>query len=71
MFNQDYYNKPDFVVDITEFWDIKMESLTAYASQFFNPNSKEPVTPISGAEFFDFLKSRAMEFGRPSGYLLA
>jgi hypothetical protein len=48
-----------------------MESLTAYASQFFDPNSKEPVTPISGAEFFDFLKSRAMEFGRPSGYLLA
>lgn len=71
MFNQDYYNKPDFVVDITEYWDIKMESLKAYASQFFDPNSTEPATPISGSEFFDFLKSRAMEFGRPSGYLLA
>lgn len=71
MFNQDYYNKPDFVVNVTEYWDIKMMALKAYASQFFDPNSSEPKTPISGEEFFDFLKSRAMEFGRPSGYLLA
>ncbi|MFZ4784018.1 MAG: bacillithiol biosynthesis deacetylase BshB1 [Flavobacteriales bacterium] len=71
MFNQDYYNKPDFVVNVTEYWDIKMMALKAYSSQFFDPNSSEPKTPISGEEFFDFLKSRAMEFGRPSGYLLA
>lgn len=71
MFNQDYYNKPDFVVNVTEYWDIKMMALKAYGSQFFDPNSSEPKTPISGEEFFDFLKSRAMEFGRPSGYLLA
>ncbi len=71
MFNQDFYNKPDFVVDITEFWETKMESLKAYGSQFFDPNSKEPKTPISGEEFFDFLRARAMDFGRPAGYLLA
>ncbi|MEZ4799502.1 MAG: bacillithiol biosynthesis deacetylase BshB1 [Flavobacteriales bacterium] len=71
MFNQDYYNKPDFVVDVTEFWDKKMEALMAFSSQFFDPSSKEPKTPISGEEFFDFLRSRAMEFGRPAGYLLA
>jgi bacillithiol biosynthesis deacetylase BshB1 len=71
MFNQDYYNKPDFVVDVTEFWDKKIEALLCYRSQFFDPNSTEPATPISGAEFFDFLKSRCMDFGRPAGYLLA
>lgn len=71
LFNQDYYNKPDFVVDITPYWEKKMEALRAYSSQFFDPNSAEPKTPISGEEFFDFLKARAMEFGRPSGYLLA
>jgi bacillithiol biosynthesis deacetylase BshB1 len=71
MFNQDYYNKPDFVVDVTEFWETKMEALKAYGSQFFDPTSKEPKTPISGEEFFDFLRARSMDFGRPAGYLLA
>lgn len=71
MFNQDYYNKPDFVVDVTEYWDKKIEALMAFGSQFYNPNSSEPKTPISGKEFFDFLKSRCMDFGRPAGYLLA
>ncbi len=71
MFNQDYYNKPDFVVDVTEFWETKMEALKAYGSQFFDPSSKEPKTPISGEEFFDFLRARSMDFGRPAGYLLA
>jgi N-acetylglucosamine malate deacetylase 1 len=70
-FGQDYYQKPDFVVDITPFWEKKMEALKAYSSQFYDPNSSEPVTPISGESFFDFIKSRNMDYGRPAGYLLA
>lgn len=67
-FNQDYYNKPDFVVDITPFIDQKIETLKAFSSQFFDPNSQEPKTPISGEEFFDFVKGRAIDFGRFAGY---
>jgi bacillithiol biosynthesis deacetylase BshB1 len=70
-YNQDFYNKPDFVVDINGFWNQKIEVLRAFGSQFYDPNSQEPKTPISGEEFFDFLHSRAMEFGRPAGYILA
>jgi bacillithiol biosynthesis deacetylase BshB1 len=70
-FNQDQYNKPDFVVDVTDFWDVKMASLMAYRSQFYDPQSKEPETPISGEGFFDYLKARAIDFGRPAGYQLA
>jgi bacillithiol biosynthesis deacetylase BshB1 len=70
-FNQDFYNEPHFVVDVTDFWDIKMNALKAYSSQFFDPNSKEPQTPISGKEFFDYLHARAMDFGRPANMLLA
>lgn len=70
-FNQDYYNKPDLVVDVTDYWEVKLAALKAYKSQFYDPNSAEPQTPISGKEFFDFLQSRAMEFGRPAGMLLA
>ena len=70
-FNQDYYNHPDFVVDVTDFWKVKMNSLMAYRSQFYDPNSKEPETPISGQGFFDYLKARAVDFGRPAGFELA
>ena len=70
-FGQDYYQKPDFVVDITAFWDKKVEALMAFSSQFYDPNSTEPKTPISGEEFFDFIKARNMDFGRPAGYLIA
>lgn len=64
---QDYYIEPDFVVDVSDTFETKMESIRAYSSQFFDPNSEEPETPISGKEFFDFLTSRAMQFGRPIG----
>ncbi|NQX92271.1 MAG: bacillithiol biosynthesis deacetylase BshB1 [Flavobacteriales bacterium] len=64
---QDYHIEPDFVVDIKDTFDVKMESVKAYKSQFFDPESKEPSTPISGESFFDFLKARALHMGRPSG----
>jgi bacillithiol biosynthesis deacetylase BshB1 len=64
---QDYYIQPNFVVDVTEFMDKKIEVIKAYKTQFFNPESTEPNTPISGDEFFDFLKGRMMTVGRPAG----
>lgn len=64
---QDYYIKPDFVIDVTPFIDRKMEAIQAFKTQFFNPDSKEPKTPISGEEFLDFVKGRMMEIGRPAG----
>lgn len=64
---QDRFIKPDFVVDVTDFVDQKMESILAYKTQFFNPNSNEPETPISGQGFLEFIKSRMREFGRPIG----
>lgn len=68
---QDYYIKPDFVVDVTDFVDRKIETIQAFKTQFFDPNSKEPQTPISGEDFLDFIKSRMREFGRPAGMQFA
>jgi bacillithiol biosynthesis deacetylase BshB1 len=64
---QDYYIKPDLVVDITAVWDKKMEALMCFKSQFYSPDSQEPATPISTKDFLDFLKGRFTEFGRPIG----
>tara|TARA_R110002072_G_scaffold271987_1_gene432032 strand:+ start:11855 stop:12577 length:723 start_codon:yes stop_codon:yes gene_type:complete len=68
---QDYYIKPDFVVDVTEFVDRKIEVIKAFKTQFFDANSKEPATPISGEDFFDFITSRMREMGRPAGMKFA
>ncbi len=64
---QDEYIQPDFVIDITEEMPAKMDSILAYSSQFYNPESKEPKTPISSKEFMDFLEGRARQFGRIIG----
>lgn len=61
---QDYYIKPDFIVDVSDVIEQKIESIKAYKTQFWDPNSTEPKTPISGEDFFDFIKARSKEFGR-------
>lgn len=59
--------EPDFVVDITGFMDIKMEAILAYSSQFYNPNTNEPESPISSKNFLDSVKYRAQDLGRIIG----
>lgn len=65
---QDYHQIPSFVQDVSPFVTQKIEAIKAYKTQFFDPNSAEPTTPISGELFFDFLKGRMLEMGRPAGY---
>ncbi|MBE7660722.1 bacillithiol biosynthesis deacetylase BshB1 [Tenacibaculum finnmarkense] len=55
---------PDVVVDVTGFMDKKEKSVLAYASQFFDPNSKEPETPITSKNFTDSINYRAKDLGR-------
>lgn len=59
--------QPDFVVDITGFTDKKIESILAYGSQFYDPNSKEPESPISSKNFLESLNYRSRDLGRLVG----
>ncbi len=59
--------KPDFVVDITGFIEQKKEAIMAYSSQFYDPDSKEPETPISSKNFTDSVVYRARDLGRIVG----
>lgn len=58
---------PDFVVDVTGFIDRKIDAVNAYSSQFFDPDSKEPVSPISSKNFLDSISYRARDLGRIIG----
>jgi N-acetylglucosamine malate deacetylase 1 len=64
---QDYFMQPDVVVNITPWFEKKKECILAFSSQFYNPESKEPETPISSASFFQFLEARSREMGRLIG----
>jgi len=57
----------DFVVDISEVWDVKLASIKAYKSQFWDPQSKEPETFISSQNFLRLVEARAVEHGTMVG----
>lgn len=59
--------QPDFVVDISGYIDKKMAAIQAYSSQFYDPKSKEPETPITSKNFFDSVDYRARDLGRLIG----
>ncbi len=59
--------EPDFTVDITGYMDFKMAAVTAYKTQFYDPNSKEPQTPITSKNFTDSIRYRARDLGRLIG----
>jgi N-acetylglucosamine malate deacetylase 1 len=64
---QDRYFEPDFVVDITNVFDKKIEAIKAYKTQFYNPGSKEPDTYISSPDFLESIIYRAKMFGKLIG----
>jgi len=57
------FHKPDFVVDVSEFWETRMEAVRAFKSQFFDPNGESSNTLISSPEFMELIEARAREFG--------
>ncbi|MBF90213.1 MAG: bacillithiol biosynthesis deacetylase BshB1 [Flavobacteriales bacterium] len=58
---------PDFVIDVSNFIDQKVEAVKAFSSQFYNPDSNEPDTIISSQGFLDSVRYRAADLGRLSG----
>ena len=60
---QEQYFEPDFVVDISGFETKKLEAIKAFTSQFYNPDSTEPVTPISREDYLEFVIARMKQFG--------
>ena len=68
---QDRQLQPDFVVDVTDFVEKKMEAIRAFKSQFYNPDSTEPITPIAVKNFLEVVTSKMSIFGRDAGYTYA
>ncbi len=59
--------EPDFVVDISDFLTKKVDAVKSYSSQFYDPKSNEPETPITSQNFIDSIAYRAKDLGRLIG----
>lgn len=64
---QSNFIEPDFIVDISDHFEVKMKAIRAFRTQFYDPNSNEPATYISNPGFLKMLESRATEFGHGIG----
>lgn len=64
---QSQFIKPDFVVDVSDFWEVKMRAVRAFKTQFYDPSSAEPETYISNPGFLKLLEARAIELGHGIG----
>ena len=58
---------PSFVVDVSEFHEQKMAAIRAHASQFYDSNSTEPETMLTGERFLDDVASRSRYWGTTIG----
>ena len=64
---QSVYIKPDIIVDVSDFWEKKMDAIRAFKTQFYDPKSNEPTTYISNPGFLKMVESRAQEMGHAIG----
>ena len=64
---QDRFLQPDFVFDISDFHDKKLEAIKCYKTQFYNPELNEPETYISNPDFLEAIKARALMLGKRIG----
>lgn len=63
--------EPEFCIDISEYLNKKLEACMAFKTQFYDPTSKEPETPITSKDFYESLTYRAQDLGRLSGVTYA
>ncbi len=64
---QDRYLKPDFLFDISDFYEQKIKAILCYTTQFNTTDTSEPQTYISNPDFLEVIKARALMFGKRIG----
>ena len=66
---QDRYHEPDFIIDITDVFEQRMDAIKSYTTQFYNPDNEDdgPQTYISTAAFLESVIARARVIGKKIG----
>jgi N-acetylglucosamine malate deacetylase 1 len=64
---QSNYIQPDLVVDISDCWEVKLEAIRCFRSQFDATRGDEPGTFLTNPIFMKFIEARAQEMGHAIG----
>lgn len=64
---QDRFTEPDLVVDISDAFEMRMQAIKCFKTQFFNDDSGEPSTYISDPAYMTKIESRASLLGHRIG----
>ena len=64
---QDRFLQPDFVYDISDVFEEKLEAIKAFKTQFNSPGTDEPQTYISTPDFLESVIYRSKMFGKMIG----
>ena len=63
--------EPTFIVDVSDTWEVRIEAMKEFKSQFFNTDYEaeedEPETFISNPAFFEWIETRARTYGHMIG----
>ncbi len=66
-FMQWFEFKPSFIVDVTPYYDQRLQAVRAFRSQFFDPESNERETVLSTPEFMEMVRTRLEYYGQRIG----
>lgn len=66
-FMQRFGFPPSFIVDISEQFEIRMNAVRAFSSQFYNPLSQERETLLSRPDFLEHIETRLRHWGNQIG----
>ncbi|HEU4469891.1 MAG TPA: bacillithiol biosynthesis deacetylase BshB1 [Flavisolibacter sp.] len=64
---QDRFFEPDIIIDVSDVWEQRMETVKAYRTQFYDPGSTEPQTYLSKPDFMEAITARARLLGKRIG----
>lgn len=64
---QDHQLEAEIIFDISDVMEEKLNIIRCFKSQFYDPSSPEPNSPISGKDFFDVIKAKSKTYGRSIG----
>jgi len=68
---QDRFYEPHLIIDISDVWEQRLESIKAYKTQFHNPEITEENTYISSPAFLESITARARLLGKRIGVQFA
>ncbi|MBD3165188.1 bacillithiol biosynthesis deacetylase BshB1 [bacterium] len=58
-----WHPEPDLIVDVSEFWDVRMKAVRAYQTQFSSDGTPGPDTFLAQPKFIEWVDGRGSQFG--------